>query len=175
MAMNTFPSESHRGCTAAGCLLLSVDRKKCLLVQQSHGMWSLPKGSLKTSTEPYEDCMHRELYEETGISLDHVRYCILGKYKWKRYLIFVIQLLQSHEQMTLKIQDFNEISKVEWVDVYSTTFLPQNHVTKKIILRHINKNRSQHQRGHWGFRRETIGDRDSGGAFSCDTTQIIRS
>ncbi len=64
---------SHFGVYA---IILSTDRRKILLIIKSRGpykgRYDLPGGSMKPS-ELLEDCLHREIKEETGCTAINIR------------------------------------------------------------------------------------------------------
>lgn len=98
-----------------GTLLLSPDKTHCLLVLQKETQkWSLPKGSINEGEE-FSTCMQRELLEETGVDLSQCRYRFHAMYRYRRYVVQIIQLLQPMDTLPLKTNDSNEIDRVAWI------------------------------------------------------------
>ena len=63
----------------AGAVILNNDLNKCLMVfQKSSSYWGIPKGSKLYMNEDNFVCMVREVKEEVGLDLNHIRFEILG-------------------------------------------------------------------------------------------------
>ena len=83
--------------------------------------------------------MEREVAEETGIRLSEHRHFVLtsGRQKWKRYVIFVVKLLDPHDSVGLKILDEQEIDDIQWVDIRTVFRMRLNRVTKDCLRRYL--------------------------------------
>lgn len=118
-----------------GACIISQCGTRCLLVKQKEAQkWSFPKGS-KEKYETKEDCMTRELLEETGIHLKDYKYKILDCVKRYRYYIFILRLQNTEKNMVLSPHDKHEIEKAKWVDFTDLSLYTMNYVTKSIMER----------------------------------------
>jgi 8-oxo-dGTP pyrophosphatase MutT (NUDIX family) len=131
-----------------GACIISQCGKKCLLVKQKEAQkWSFPKGS-KEKYETKEECMKRELLEETGVSLGGYEYDTLECVKRYKYYIFILRLKEKEDSMVLKPLDKHEIEMAKWIplsDLAQKDMLPDtpdtaepalykmNYVTKSIL------------------------------------------
>jgi 8-oxo-dGTP pyrophosphatase MutT (NUDIX family) len=111
----------HMRLTSAGALILAKGSMSVLLVHQKDcGLWSLPKGSALPH-EKLEDTMKRECFEESSMDLNALKYREQGRMRFKRYLIFVIHLLQHPPPLTPR--DTSEINDLRW---FRLSDLPQD-------------------------------------------------
>ena len=121
---NTLPSPaSHYA--GVGCLVLSKDRRRMLVVQEKNGIlrgsgfWKIPTGAAEAGEELAETCV-RELMEETGISavpkgvvlFRHATRYLNGKGDF--FIVFLMEL--SSDEDTIKIQE-SEIADAKWLPV----------------------------------------------------------
>lgn len=136
---------------SAGALIVSRDGSQCLLVKQKDGhKWSLPKGTCNDK-ETLEDCMQREVKEETGVVLHQYRHFVAGRQKWKRYVVFIVKMLEPTDTMPLNIGDAGEIDQVQWTDITHVFGLDMNRVTRDSLKRFISKSaRPACQYKHFG-------------------------
>ena len=138
-----------------GACIISQCGSKVLLVKQKEAQkWSFPKGS-KEKYESKEDCMIRELLEETGIKLNSYNYDTLDCVKRYRYYIFILKLQQSEKFIKLNPQDKHEIEKASWVtfkDLQKGQYT-MNYVTKSVLERnkHIPWEGSGNDKDHDGY------------------------
>ncbi len=145
---------------SAGAIIVSREGTMCLLVKQKDGqLWSLPKGTC-FDREPPETCMRREVLEETGVKLELLRHFVTGKHRWKRYMIFVVKLLDPVEAVNLAIHDDAEIDGVQWTPLDQVFRLALNRVTRDSLQHYLCCNplrspRSQFQ--HFGQKRSPGG------------------
>jgi 8-oxo-dGTP pyrophosphatase MutT (NUDIX family) len=140
---------------SAGAIILSNNGTQCLLVKQKEGQrWSLPKGSC-LELESLEMCMKREVFEETGLELDRCRHFVKGKQRWKRYMVYIVRLLDPVESITLCIRDNAEIDGVQWISIDRVHVLPLNKVTRDSIYRYRITTMSSSQFQHFGNRRRS--------------------
>ncbi len=110
-----------------------------LVVKARHsGIWSFPKGHAKKE-EPALEAAKREIWEETGIALEHIphpppRFTRLrgGIY----YLIDLTHHLHSlEEEPTYHPQDTEEIEETRWVTRDEMTYLIGNSGMKDFLER----------------------------------------
>jgi 8-oxo-dGTP pyrophosphatase MutT (NUDIX family) len=66
----TRPSFNKSRCY--GGIIKSSSTGKYLLVKGFTGKWSFPKGHREIGETPY-DCAKREIYEETGVTIDNIQ------------------------------------------------------------------------------------------------------
>ena len=76
--------------------------------------WSIPGGGKEKRDSTFRDCAFRELKEETGINLDHMRHKVLGRcikvipfFHWQTYFV----LLKENDPELMP----HEFFKLEWV------------------------------------------------------------
>ena len=118
---------------SAGAVIMSADGHQCLLVRQRQTQnWSFPKGTCMEN-ETLENCMYREVFEETGVDLHQYRFFQNGKRRWKRYVLFLIFLLEPYTNIQLKINDNHEIDRVEWIDCKDIKDIKLNQVTASVL------------------------------------------
>lgn len=78
-----------------------------LLVEQTaSSKWGIPKGHLYQNETIWAGAL-RELYEETNLSLNRIRYKVISR----KRSIYVIQLLEEFHELK---PDLREISRVKW-------------------------------------------------------------
>ena len=96
-----------------GAICVSPENKILLVRGRNSGLWSFPKGHQKPN-EPCFHCAVRELYEETGISVDmnEINPCNLP---YKRFKIGRYFVLDFNEEVSPSPRDWNEISEARWV------------------------------------------------------------
>jgi ADP-ribose pyrophosphatase YjhB (NUDIX family) len=114
-----------------------------LVKQKEAQKWSFPKGS-KEKYETKEECMKRELLEETGVSLGRYDYDTLECVKRYKYYIFILRLKEKEDSMVLKPLDKHEIEMAKWIPLTdlakvgetvdaSQSPYEMNYVTKSIL------------------------------------------
>lgn len=87
--------------------VIDKPRSNLLLVEQAaSAKWGIPKGHLYQNETIWAGAL-RELYEETNLSLNRVRYKVICRKK----SIYVIQLLEEFHELK---PDLKEISQVKW-------------------------------------------------------------
>ena len=129
------PSPAFRNSHCCGAMIFSQDGKKCLLVKQRDAQkWSFPKGSRRAGESP-EQCMRREVLEETGLSLLSLRYLVHFQHHHQRYLVYMLQLQQPHDRLRLRALDTFEIEKACWLPVKDVKALPLNKITQRSLAR----------------------------------------
>ena len=112
--------------TECGILLLNQKKNsklrcfdKLLIIYQNESKkWGLPKGHLddkEFAHKKFLDCAKRELYEETGIYLNHHRHVKIGTYIIKNKLFYIYQIL-CDTLLTNPI-DSTEIGNSTWINL----------------------------------------------------------
>lgn len=128
----------------SGAIILNKNLTKCLMVfQKSSLFWGIPKGS---KLDIYEDnfiCMLREVKEEVGLDLNHIKIDVLGSFTIHlEACIYVIKLnLDPLPICSPPMEDGNEnheIEKVEWVKLEDAYKRNTNSITK-IVLQKLKK------------------------------------
>ena len=104
---SSFQSYKPRSFKVVGAICINNNNEVLLVKGRSIQKWSFPKGHIKKQ-ESDLDCVKRELFEETGISLNSP-YLSYMKLKAASYYIFHI-----NEMPNLNIQDNYEIDAVTW-------------------------------------------------------------
>lgn len=118
---------------SAGAIIMSADKTHCLLVRQRETQkWGFPKGTCMEG-ETLENCMYREVSEETGIDLHKYRFFQNGIHKWKRYSLFSILLIDDFNTIELNIHDNNEIDDIRWIQLDKIKQVNLNKVTSSIL------------------------------------------
>jgi 8-oxo-dGTP pyrophosphatase MutT (NUDIX family) len=120
-----------------GACILNRHGTACLLVKQRDGKWGLPKGSWEPDIDSdFEQCMLREVSEETGIDLSKVEYEPVCTVKRHHYFIYVIHMTQELDDKSLKPKDVNEIEEVRWIYWTDLGTYALNYVTKHVLYKH---------------------------------------
>ena len=110
--------------TECGILLLNQTKNnKCrsfdkmlIIYQNESKKWGLPKGHLDDReflNKQFMECAKRELYEETGIYLNHHRHIKIGTYIIKNKLFYIYQIL-CDTLLTNPI-DSTEVGQSIWI------------------------------------------------------------
>jgi ADP-ribose pyrophosphatase YjhB (NUDIX family) len=133
---------------SCGACIINEKATHCLLVKQKETQnWSLPKGSLEQG-ESWQQCMEREVKEETGIVIQDYHHSVLGREIYDKYLIYVIHLMDHydiHDQLQF---DQEEIERLEWMALDQVNDLQLNRVTAN-ILNKILINKIPYQKSTW--------------------------
>jgi 8-oxo-dGTP pyrophosphatase MutT (NUDIX family) len=99
-----------------GCICIRKDNKILLVKGRQHNRWSFPKGHFK-GNETSHECALRELYEETGISLDtSTPYIGVKKLPNAEYFIY-----EFDTNVETSIKDTCEVCDIGWFsleDIY---------------------------------------------------------
>lgn len=103
-----------------GIIFFNTEENKYLLVLgKKSGKWGFPKGH-QESKETEKETAIRELYEETGISIQEEDLC--EKIRFKNNIYFKVF---SSFKPKIKIVDTNEIIKVGWFTLYEMMNIPK--------------------------------------------------
>lgn len=122
----------------AGALILSNDLKNCLMVfQKSSKLWGIPKGQREKKEDSFM-CMLREVREEIGLNLNHIKFEILGNIvMYKESCIYIIRLcLDILPILSPPFEEGNEnheISKIEWVKLKDCFKRKNNSITRNAL------------------------------------------
>lgn len=101
-----------------------------LMVKQKISQkWGIPKGTQEPA-ESTQDCMLREVKEETGLNLSLLPHRVVGIRQVSRCYIYLIQLLCSPPKHISKDYDTTEIERIEWVPVPKINDLWLNSITR---------------------------------------------
>lgn len=92
-----------------GVVCITVDDRVLLVRGRQTGIWSFPKGHLK-SGEVGQDCALRELREETGVVLPRNEFTFSKKLYAGEYFFYRVD-----EALPIEIQDDSEVLVAEWV------------------------------------------------------------
>ena len=116
----------------AGVIIYNND--SFVIVKGNQNIYSFPKGHLKKSiNETIEECISRELYEETGLtySVDFLKTCkTIVIYE---YIYFIIIL--DNKVNNFIIHDNNEILSCDWMSIPEllSVYYKCNQGIKKIL------------------------------------------
>ncbi|MCA8096238.1 NUDIX hydrolase [Burkholderia contaminans] len=101
--------------------------EKVLLVARAASRWALPGGTIKRGETPLE-AAHRELYEETGITGQHLAYSMQFTGLAKIHHVFFAEVGADHTP-----QASNEIARCKWFPIDSVDGLRASIPTKRIV------------------------------------------
>ena len=94
-----------------GIIIYNMDTKKYLLVYGKKSQkWGFPKGHMEKG-ESEEETARRELFEETGISLNQP---LNSKIRFRNNIYFTVSLHTTDLSTSTSIQDTNEIECIQW-------------------------------------------------------------
>ena len=117
---------------SAGCLVLSKDREKILLVKgKLSNKYGIPKGHMMPCEEP-EDAAIRETMEETGISIDRSSIVSINSVKHKKTRVFMVEVDYDANEKP-KTNDSHEIIDVAWFPRKSIGSIPITNLTKSLL------------------------------------------
>ena len=114
----TKPSFNRSRCY--GGIIKSSSTGKYLLVKGHTGKWSFPKGHREKGETPY-DCAKREIYEETGLTIDNIqdKKAIFVSI----YYYFDIEL---DEEWPTNPIDTKEVKDIRWFSPEETNVIDKN-------------------------------------------------
>ena len=113
-----------------GVILIKDQKVLCLKRKNAHGdgTWSFPGGHLE-SHEEFEDCVKREVEEETGVKVGNIRFAGLTNDVFekenKHYItIFMICDWKLGEAQIKEPEKCTDIGWFEWENLPKPLFLP---------------------------------------------------
>lgn len=114
----TKPSFNKSRCY--GGIIKSTSTGKYLLVKGFTGKWSFPKGHREIGETPY-DCAKREIYEETGLTIDNIqdKKAIFVSI----YYYFNIELDEEYPTNPI---DTDEVKDIRWFLPEETNLIEKN-------------------------------------------------
>jgi 8-oxo-dGTP pyrophosphatase MutT (NUDIX family) len=114
----TKPSFNKSRCY--GGIIKSSSTGKYLLVKGFTGKWSFPKGHREIGETPY-DCAKREIYEETGLTIDNIQ---------DKKAIFVSIYYYFNIELDVEYPtnpiDTNEVKDIRWFLPEETNLIDKN-------------------------------------------------
>lgn len=125
----------------AGAIILNHTLDKCLMVfQKSSSYWGIPKGSKLEKNEDNFICMIREVKEEVGLDLNHIKFEILEKVSvHSESCIYIIKIfLDPLPICSPPFEEGNEnheIEKIEWVTLEDAYFRQNNSITRNALYK----------------------------------------
>jgi 8-oxo-dGTP diphosphatase len=129
----TKPSFNRSRCY--GGIIKSLSSGKYLLVKGFTGKWSFPKGHREQGETPHQ-CAKREIYEETGLTIDDIE-------NKKRvfvsiYYYFDIELDTECETNPI---DTKEVKDIRWFSPEETNLIEKNKDVNVFFLRLLSNNK----------------------------------
>ena len=122
----TKPSFNKSRCY--GGIIKSLSSGKYLLVKGFTGKWSFPKGHREKDETPY-DCAKREIYEETGLTIDDIQ---------NKKIYYYFDIAFDNECPTNPI-DTNEVKDIGWFLPEETSLLDKNKDVNVFFSKLLNK------------------------------------
>ena len=125
----------------SGAIILNKDLSKCLMVfQKISSYWGIPKGSKIDVNEDNFICMVREVKEEVGLDLNHIKFEILGNVTvHSETCIYILKIfLDPLPVCSPPLEDGkenHEISKVEWVLLEDAYERHSNSITRNSLYK----------------------------------------
>jgi 8-oxo-dGTP pyrophosphatase MutT (NUDIX family) len=83
-----------------------------LVYGHRHGKWSFPKGHINPD-ETFDECMFREIYEETGLALAKLQTYLVSSPVILMNQYYRIFLMPNMPQ--LDTHDVKEVAKAKWI------------------------------------------------------------
>lgn len=127
----TKPSFNKSRCY--GGIIKSSSSGKYLLVKGFTGKWSFPKGHREKDESPH-DCAKREIYEETGLTIDDIQ----NKKSVFVSVYYYFDIVFDEECPTNPI-DTNEVKDIGWFLPEETTFIEKNKDVNVFFSKLLNK------------------------------------
>ncbi|AYV80311.1 MAG: nUDIX hydrolase, partial [Gaeavirus sp.] len=119
--MNKSSSSSFNKSTSYGGIIKCSSTGRYLLVQgRSTGKWSFPKGHIEPNETPH-DCAKREIYEETGLTINNIQ-----NKKLIRLSSYSYYSITLNKEYPTKQIDTNEILDIKWFLPEETIELDKN-------------------------------------------------
>jgi len=128
-------------CKRAGAIILNSEMDKCLMVfQKSSLFWGIPKGSKNNKNEDSFICMVREVKEEVGLDLNHIKFEVLDSVMvhTEAYIYIIKIFLDPLPICSPPMEDGSEnheIEKVEWVGLEDAYSRKNNSITRNALYK----------------------------------------
>lgn len=116
-----------------GGIIKSLSSGKYLLVKGFTGKWSFPKGHREKDETPH-DCAKREIYEETGLTIDNIQ----NKKAIFVSIYYYFDIIFENECPTNPI-DIDEIKDIGWFLPEETSTLDKNKDVNVFFSKLLNK------------------------------------
>jgi 8-oxo-dGTP pyrophosphatase MutT (NUDIX family) len=116
---SAFQSYKPRHMKVYGCIIINNDGEVLLVHGRLSNKWSFPKGHCKRGETDLETAT-RELYEETGLTLDE-KYTSYHKLKGGSYFVFAVT-----GRPLAACRDNREIDNVAWFPLKNITGIETN-------------------------------------------------
>lgn len=116
------------------------DSHETLIVTGKKGGQGFPKGK-RNKNESVFDCAVRELYEETGITKETIKFLKDVKFREKG-ILYYLALRESQEEHIIKY-DTNELKQVKWYDINDALKLVMKNMRVRILSESYNIIRSK--------------------------------
>jgi 8-oxo-dGTP pyrophosphatase MutT (NUDIX family) len=129
----------------AGALIMNKSMTHCVLVHQIKSqLWGVPKGRKDFKEETFENCMKREIKEEIDVNINELKHEILDIVSiHSKTKIYLIKLdnddMEDYYPPFEDGKENHEIDKIEWVKIYKAINRKINSITRKTLIRAINK------------------------------------
>lgn len=126
-------------CKRAGAVILNNEMDKCLMVfQKSSLFWGIPKGSKMDEHEDSFVCMVREVKEEVGLDLNHIKFEVLDSVmvNTESHIYIIKIFLDPLPICSPPMENGNEnheIEKVEWVHLGDAYSRKNNSITRNAL------------------------------------------
>ncbi len=114
-------------------------REKVLLIKRGQpplkGVWTVPGGLLQTG-EGLEQCAHREIYEECGISISGLKLIDVFEFiekerQYTRFHYIIIEYSADYRSGALKAQ--SDADQARWLDLHELETIETTKETKALI------------------------------------------
>lgn len=98
----------------AGVILINNKDEILLVLGKKANKWSIPKGHMDDGETLY-DTAHRELKEETGVTIDPKVDTYTGEATIKRVKYYAYSTTRSSDDIKSNVYDEREVDRIEWV------------------------------------------------------------
>ncbi|GEM77242.1 NAD(+) diphosphatase [Vibrio sagamiensis] len=118
------------------CIIVAVRKGKQILLAQHarhrNGMYTVIAGFLEVG-ETLEECVAREVYEETGIHINNIRY--FASQPWAFPSSMMVGFLADYQAGEIK-PDYAELADAKWFDITKLPAIaPQGTIARALIER----------------------------------------
>ncbi|CAM3785210.1 NADH pyrophosphatase [Vibrio aerogenes CECT 7868] len=117
------------------CIIVAVRKENQILLAQhprhQNGLYTVIAGFVEAG-ETLEQCVEREVYEETGIRVKNIRY--FGSQPWAFPSSMMVAFLADYDSGTIK-PDYSELSDAAWFEADNTPELlaPSGTIARSLI------------------------------------------